>query len=78
MSRQILLSFIRIYQRTLSPDHGWLRIFYLHGCCRFVPSCSQYGYEAVAKYGTLRGSYLAFRRVLRCNPFHSSGLDPLL
>ena len=77
MPRQILLNVIRQYQRTLSPDHGWLRVFYPHGCCRFIPSCSEYGYQAVEKYGTVKGSYLSIGRILRCNPFHSAGLDPL-
>ncbi len=60
---------IRFYQRAISP--------LLPATCRFEPSCSQYGYEALATHGFLRGSYLAVRRILRCNPFHPGGYDPV-
>lgn len=60
---------IRGYQRFVSPA--------LPPSCRFYPSCSTYALEAVAKYGLLKGSYLAARRLMRCHPFHPGGVDPV-
>lgn len=60
---------IRLYQVTLSPV--------LPPSCRFYPSCSTYALGAVAKYGLLKGSYLAARRLMRCHPFHPGGVDPV-
>ena len=47
------------------------------GVCRFTPTCSQYAYQAVNKYGVFKGAWLAAKRVLKCHPFHSGGYDPL-
>jgi putative membrane protein insertion efficiency factor len=60
---------IRFYQQAVSPH------FPAH--CRYVPTCSAYAYEAVRKYGALRGVFLGIRRVLRCHPFHAGGYDPV-
>lgn len=60
---------IRLYQKTLS------RIAPRH--CRFYPTCSQYAVEAIGRYGVWRGGGLAVRRILRCNPFHPGGYDPV-
>jgi len=60
---------IRLYQRWISP--------YTPPSCRFYPSCSQYALEAVSRYGLLRGTWLAARRLLRCHPFHPGGYDPV-
>lgn len=68
--RTVVLGTIRLYQRTLSrllPPNT----------CRFYPSCSAYGYEAIARYGVCRGGWLALRRLARCHPFHPGGLDPV-
>jgi len=65
----VVLGLIRIYQRTLSHVFG--------GSCRFYPSCSQYTYEAIERYGPLRGSWLGVRRILRCHPFTRGGYDPV-
>jgi putative membrane protein insertion efficiency factor len=46
-------------------------------CCRFYPSCSEYAIDAVSRYGPLKGSYLALRRLLRCHPWHRGGYDPV-
>ncbi len=67
--KYIGMGLIRLYQRTLS------RV--LPPSCRFYPSCSQYSYEAIRKYGLLKGSWLGFRRILRCNPFNPGGYDPV-
>ncbi|HET6646357.1 MAG TPA: membrane protein insertion efficiency factor YidD [Pyrinomonadaceae bacterium] len=65
----ILISFLRFYKLALSP--------LLPPACRFVPSCSVYAMEAIERYGALRGSSLALRRLLRCHPFNPGGYDPL-
>jgi putative membrane protein insertion efficiency factor len=65
-----LLALIRLYQMTISPTLP-------EGTCRFYPSCSHYGYQAIYKYGALKGSLMAAWRVLRCNPFNHGGFDPV-
>ncbi|BAD42320.1 MAG: membrane protein insertion efficiency factor YidD [Bacillota bacterium] len=67
---RLLMLLVRFYQRYLSPLKGG-------PTCRFTPSCSQYAYEALAKYGAIKGTWLAVRRVLRCHPFHPGGYDPV-
>lgn len=68
-ARLALLGAIRTYQYTLSVAFG--------PCCRFYPSCSHYGYEAVARFGALRGGWLAAKRIGRCHPWHAGGDDPV-
>ena len=70
MLNKILLGSIRLYQRTISQA--------LPPSCRFSPSCSHYGYEAIAKYGAWRGSWLTLRRLGRCHPLNPGGYDPVL
>lgn len=60
--KKVFLVLIRFYQRAISP--------YTPAACRFTPTCSQYAYEAITKYGAFKGGYLALRRLLRCNPFY--------
>jgi putative membrane protein insertion efficiency factor len=67
--KYLLLGLIRLYQMTLSKM--------LPPSCRFEPSCSHYGYEAIVKYGALKGGWLAIKRVSRCHPFHPGGYDPV-
>jgi putative membrane protein insertion efficiency factor len=67
--KRLVVALIRAYQRWLSPA--------LPPSCRFHPSCSQYALEAVTRYGALRGSWLAVRRLARCHPFHPGGFDPV-
>ncbi|MFA6475277.1 MAG: membrane protein insertion efficiency factor YidD [Patescibacteria group bacterium] len=74
--RHALLWVIRLYQKTISPDHGLLRGLTLMGC-RFKPSCSEYAYTAVERYGIIKGTYLGSKRILRCTPFTSGGYDPV-
>ncbi|KKU34005.1 MAG: hypothetical protein UX57_C0003G0022 [Candidatus Uhrbacteria bacterium GW2011_GWE2_46_68] len=68
---------ISIYQKTLSFDHGLLRIFRPYGSCRYYPTCSEYGRVAILRFGVFKGCYLAFRRVLHCTPFSPGGFDPV-
>ncbi len=75
--RRLLVILIRVYQKTISFDHGFLKIFYPQGFCRFTPSCSEYGAQAISKYGAIRGGLMAAWRVLRCNPWSKGGYDPL-
>ena len=65
----LLLKLIRFYRKNLSPARP--------PCCRFIPTCSEYAMQAIEKYGALKGSWLALRRLLRCHPFHKGGYDPV-
>jgi len=75
--KYIVLGLIKIYQKTFSPDHGVIRKIIPVKVCRFTPTCSQYGYQSIKKYGILRGGWNVFKRVLRCNPFNKGGHDPV-
>lgn len=74
--RVVILFSIRMYQRTLSPDHGWLRILFPDGCCRFYPSCSEYARQSISRYGW-RGLWSVALRLARCHPWSAGGLDPV-
>lgn len=76
-SKLITLKIIRIYQATLSFDHGLPKYLFPNGYCRFHPTCSEYGYQAVSKYGVIKGGGLIVWRILRCNPFSKGGYDPV-
>jgi len=73
--RRLIIFLINIYQKTLSPDHSWLKSRYPHGYCRYYPTCSEYGKQAFQKYGFLKGGCLTVWRVLRCNPWSKGGED---
>ncbi|MFA6255254.1 MAG: membrane protein insertion efficiency factor YidD [Patescibacteria group bacterium] len=75
--RFFVLQLIRIYQKTLSFDHGIFRHLFPNGFCRFHPTCSEYGYQAIEKYGVIKGGRMALWRVIRCNPWNKGGYDPL-
>ncbi|MDP2708813.1 MAG: membrane protein insertion efficiency factor YidD [bacterium] len=75
--RYIAVSILKLYQKTLSLDHGVFKFIYPNGFCRFSPSCSAYAIKALEKYGLFRGGLKAVWRVLRCNPFNQGGHDPL-
>lgn len=64
-----MIRLVVFYQRWISP--------FLPPCCRFYPTCSAYAVEAMRRHGTVRGGWLAARRVCRCNPFNPGGFDPV-
>ncbi len=64
-----LMAIVRAYKRYISP--------LLPDACIYTPTCSEYALEAIGKYGAARGSWLAMRRILRCNPFRRGGFDPV-
>ena len=67
--KKILITMIRFYQRYLSPLKSTK--------CPYIPSCSNYGLEAIQKYGAFKGGILALWRIVRCNPFSKGGYDPV-
>jgi uncharacterized protein len=70
LPRWPLLGLIRLYQMVVSPALP-------PNTCRFYPTCSHYGYQAIYKYGVVKGGLMATWRVLRCNPFNPGGIDPV-
>lgn len=69
------LILIKLYQKTLSPDHGWLRALFPGGYCKFTPSCSEYTRRAIEKRGLVIGGALGLWRIIRCNPCSMGGTD---
>ena len=69
MIQQAILFFIKVYQCLIFPLTGPV--------CRFYPTCSEYAFEAVKKHGSLKGSFLALKRILKCHPFHPGWVDPV-
>lgn len=67
--RQAAVALLRLYKRLVSP--------LLPPACRFYPSCSEYASDAIAKHGLLRGGILAAKRLIKCNPLHPGGVDPV-
>lgn len=76
--KKLVLSLIRFYQKTHIFHIGILKqLFMTDSVCRFRPTCSQYTYEAVNKYGAGKGLFLGFKRIIRCHPWSAGGSDPL-
>jgi putative membrane protein insertion efficiency factor len=69
MAKRILIWMIKFYRKYLSPLNSTK--------CPYIPTCSEYGLEAVEKYGAVKGGLLALWRILRCNPFSHGGYDPV-
>jgi hypothetical protein len=69
MVKTAIITLILVYQRLISP--------LLAPSCRFYPSCSNYAFQAVSKYGAVRGGLMTLGRLLRCHPFHPGGFDPV-
>ncbi|AWI13232.1 membrane protein insertion efficiency factor YidD [Caldibacillus thermoamylovorans] len=69
MLKNIFIGLIRFYQKFISPATP--------PSCRFYPTCSQYGLEAIQRFGVLKGGYLTVKRILKCHPLHPGGIDPV-
>ncbi|MTT31055.1 membrane protein insertion efficiency factor YidD [Terrilactibacillus sp. BCM23-1] len=65
----LVIKLIRFYQRFISPLKP--------PSCRFYPSCSNYGVEAISRFGMVKGGFLLLKRILKCHPFHPGGFDPV-
>lgn len=76
--KRFALWLIRFYQKYLSFDSGIAKfLFITDKACRFRPTCSEYSYQAIKKYGILSGGFKALKRICRCHPFSQGGDDPL-
>ncbi|MGX6443122.1 membrane protein insertion efficiency factor YidD [Neobacillus sp. K501] len=69
MLKKIFIAIIRFYQVVISPIKP--------PTCRFYPTCSHYGLEAVQRFGAVKGGWLTIKRILKCHPFHPGGVDPV-
>ncbi len=67
--KKIFILIIRLYQMILSP--------FMNNSCRFFPTCSEYGMQAIQKHGSLKGAWLTCKRICKCHPFHKGGFDPI-
>lgn len=67
--KEALLALIRLYQKTRPKSTA--------GCCKYIPTCSEYGLVAIERFGALKGGLLTLWRILRCNPFSKGGFDPV-
>ncbi|MBO5252592.1 MAG: membrane protein insertion efficiency factor YidD [Clostridia bacterium] len=67
--KEALLALIRLYQKTRPKSTA--------GCCKYIPTCSEYGLVAIERFGVLKGGLLTLWRILRCNPFSKGGFDPV-
>jgi putative membrane protein insertion efficiency factor len=69
MMKRILIYLIKIYQKIPGPWHSY---------CRHIPTCSNYGIEAIEEHGSIKGTFLTIKRILRCNPWGTYGYDPVI
>jgi hypothetical protein len=72
-----ILAAIDLYQKTISPDHGWGRLFFPNFGCRYYPTCSEYLKQSVLKHGLVAGFYSGIKRIGRCHPLSRGGYDPV-
>jgi len=75
--KRIILKTIRWYQKYLSLDAGFLSFLYSERICRYHPTCSEYTYQAIEKYGVFRGGWMGLKRIVRCHPWSKGGNDPV-
>jgi putative membrane protein insertion efficiency factor len=67
--KYILMGIIKVYKILISP--------LFPNSCRFYPTCSEYSYEAIKKFGSIKGGWLGVKRISKCHPFHPGGYDPV-
>jgi len=77
-ARKFAVGAITVYQKTISPDHGIVKIFYPDGYCKFHPTCSEYTKQAVNKKGVTKGLLMGTGRIFRCNPWTKGGVDEVV
>jgi len=77
LPRFLICKLIEIYQKTFSLDHGPKKENYPFGYCKFTPTCSEYAYDAIKKYGIIWGGIKSLWRIIRCNPLSRGGYDPV-
>jgi len=77
ISQFLVLKLIRLWQHTFSLDHGPFKFLRPYGQCRFHPTCSEYTYQAVTKYGIIKGIVKGVKRIIRCHPWSDGGYDPV-
>ncbi|MFA6992569.1 MAG: membrane protein insertion efficiency factor YidD, partial [Candidatus Gracilibacteria bacterium] len=75
LPRYAVVFLVKGYQKTLSPDHGFLKRFFPHGYCKFSPTCSSYAILSITKYGVFHGGAKAIFRIFKCNPWSKGGID---
>ncbi|MCX6808325.1 MAG: membrane protein insertion efficiency factor YidD [Candidatus Berkelbacteria bacterium] len=75
--KKVVIFFISLYQKTLSLDHGWFRVYHPNGFCKYTPSCSEYMKQSIEKRGLFLGGVRGLYRILRCNPWSRGGNDPV-
>lgn len=75
--KRFAFGLIRFYQRYLSLDTGFMRAVLPIAVCRFEPTCSEYTYQAILRYGILYGSWLGVKRIIRCHPWSKGGFDSI-
>lgn len=75
--KRLLIKLIDLYQKTISPDSGWLKSFFPGGYCKYEPHCSEYCKQSIGKYGVIKGGAKGIFRIIRCNPWSSGGYDPI-
>lgn len=68
---------IRVYQKTLSFDHSFWAKPEVYRVCIYHPSCSEYAYQAIDKYGAFKGTFIGIKRIMRCGPWAQGGYDPV-
>lgn len=76
--KKLILKLIRLYQKTKFFRSSFIKQLYLTDTnCRFTPTCSEYTYQAVDKYGAIKGIYIGILRIIRCHPWNKGGYDPI-
>lgn len=74
----MVISAIKFYQKTISFDHGLFKSKYPNGYCKFYPTCSEYGVQALQKKGLFKGLFLISKRLVRCHPWSKGGVDEVV